>query len=138
MIATTGLLWYNSLQHPKFREQKLVENAMDDTKQPTDQIDELDEPDDIEEWIIPLDKEPQRPQGRLPFAKRLTFRQRKIAWRLSIAFSLLLLIILVAPDSLVGVRNVTTQLYNRLVPPPTPPLSPDLDSIYFDVNIPWT
>lgn len=113
-------------------------HTMDDTKQPPDQ---LDKQDGIEEQIIPLDEEPvisKHLQAQLPFARRLTLRQRKIAWRLSIACGLLLLIILVAPNSLTDVRNISMQLYNRLVPPPTPPLSPDLDSVYFDVNIPWT
>lgn len=111
---------------------------MDDTKQPPGT---LDAPDDSEEQIIPLDEAPIAPehiQAQLPFTKRLTFRQRKIAWRLSIALCLLLLIILVIPDSLTRVSNITAQLYDRLVPPPTPTLAPRLDSFYFDVNIPWT
>ncbi len=111
---------------------------MDDTKQP---LDKLDEPDDTEEQIIPLDDTtvaPKRSQVQLLFAKRLTFRQRKLAWRLSIALSLQLLIILVVPNNLTGVRTISTQLYDRLAPPPTPTLAPSLDSFYFDVNIPWT
>jgi hypothetical protein len=111
---------------------------MDDTKRPPG---ELDKPDDIEEQIVSLDETPgisKHLQVRLPPAKRLTLRQRKIAWRLSIGLCLLLLIMLVAPNSLTIVRNVTSQLYDRLVPPPTPTLAPSLDSFYFDVNIPWT
>ncbi|HVB22101.1 MAG TPA: hypothetical protein VNG51_09175 [Ktedonobacteraceae bacterium] len=108
---------------------------MDDTKQPTDKL------DDIEEQIIPLDEAsvpPEWAQVLLPFTKRLTFRQRKIAWRLSIALCFLLLTVLVVPGSLTSMGNVTTQLYNRFVPPPTPTLAPSLDSFYFDVNSPWT
>ncbi|MHB8599927.1 MAG: hypothetical protein ACYDER_24355 [Ktedonobacteraceae bacterium] len=106
---------------------------MDDTKQP------LDKPDDTEEQIVPLDEAPVTPKrSQLPFAKRLTFRQRKISWRLSIALCLLLLIILVVPNSLASVSNVTAQLYDRLAPPPTPTIAPGLDTFYFDMNIPWT
>lgn len=111
---------------------------MDDTKRPPD---ELDKPDDIEEQIIPLDEEPvasKHLRVRLPLAKRLTLRQRKVAWRLSIVLCLLLLIMLVVPSSLTIVRNFSVQLYDRVVPPPTPTLTPNLDSLYFDVNIPWT
>ena len=122
----------------------MSKDAMDDTKQPADKLDQLnqlEEQDDIEEQIIPLDETPttsQHLQVPLSFAKRLTFRQRKIAWRLSIALCLLLLIMLVVPNSLMDVRDVSLQLYERVVPPPTPTLTPNLDSVYFDVNIPWT
>ncbi len=109
---------------------------MDNTKQP---LDELDKPDDTEEQIVPLDESPATPKrSQLPFAKRLTFRQRKIAWRLSIALCLLLLTTLVVPGGLVGVSNATTQLYDTIVPPPMPTFAPELDSFYFDVNVPWT
>ena len=109
---------------------------MDNTKQP---LDKLDEPDDTEEQIVPLDEAPVTSErSQLPFVKRLTFRQRKIAWRLSITLCLLLLIILVVPGGLAGVGNATAQLYDRIVPPPTPTIAPGLDSFYFDVNIPWT
>ncbi len=111
---------------------------MDDTKQPPDK---LDKQDGIEEQIIPLDEEPvisKHLQAQPPFARRLMFRQRKIAWRLSIVLCLLLLIMLVIPNSLTRVRDISVQLYDRVVPPPTPTLAPSLDSFYFDVNIPWT
>ncbi len=131
----------------QIREPRWGKAALDNTKSPMDEpdtsntSDTVDTPDDSDEQIISLDNEPsaqERVQARPLFAKRLTLRQRKVAWRLSIALCFLLLIVLVVPGGLAGVGNATAHLYNTIVPPPTPTIAPGLDSFYFDVNIPWT
>ena len=107
--------------------------AMDDTEQ-------TQLPDESEEQIIPLDDAPalsEHSRGSQWLAKKFTPRQRTFALRISVIFSLLLLIILVIPASIPVVENFTTQLYNRIVPPPLPKLAPGEDSFYFDVNVPW-
>ena len=130
-----------SYEKAKFLEPEWGKEVMDNTQSPLNEPDTPDKIDDSDEQIIPLDEMPPAPeriQAQLPFAKRLTLRQRKVVWRLSIALCLLLLIVLVVPGGLPGIGNATIQLYNRVMPPPTPTIAPGLDSFYFDVNIPWT
>lgn len=107
--------------------------AMDDTEQ-------TQLPDESEEQIVPLD-EMHAPadffQSSQRLVKKFTPRQRTLALRISVMLSLLLLIVLVIPASIPGVRDFPAQLYNRIVPPPLPTLAPGVNSFYFDVNVPW-
>ncbi len=115
-------------------------------KQGSQEYPRFSEQEDLRVTIDNLPPEERVPSLAETFARipvsgwkpSVTQRQFTIAMRIGVAIGIVLLIVLVMPDSARFLSRMTGQVIHTIVPPPSPTLPPDYGRFYLDAAIPGT